>query len=340
MTSTVQLDITHLAAINLTAEDVQAKFVTFKGSFQREVKKIHNTPSALASLIKYAPARRVFPSSTALPVLPFSPSPHNFSPNLARFQYPTNTYRPHFLPLHVLSTHSPHTTLSLSTLRGTLTYAHIPNYYLLHVPRHSTHSTTTYSTCNATLRSLTQQLPTPYATPLYAHAPNNYLLHVQRYPMLRATLLYAHVLNNYLLHMPRYPTLTHPTTTYSTCHTTLRSRIQQLPPTPHATPLYAHVPNNYPLHLQRYSTTSAGRRSSLATHQRPQCPSPSQILVDYNDLRAPRHTFGTHTFTHRQGDPNRHHTLHSQHVSPTRLYLSVTSHCPTCHNTRALRSPI
>ncbi|KAK3891363.1 hypothetical protein Pcinc_004756 [Petrolisthes cinctipes] len=44
MTSTVQLDITHLAAINLTAEDVQAKFVTFKGSFQREVKKIHNTP--------------------------------------------------------------------------------------------------------------------------------------------------------------------------------------------------------------------------------------------------------------------------------------------------------
>ncbi|KAK3890501.1 hypothetical protein Pcinc_005581 [Petrolisthes cinctipes] len=38
MTSTVQLDITHLAAINLTAEDVQAKFVTLKGSFQREPK--------------------------------------------------------------------------------------------------------------------------------------------------------------------------------------------------------------------------------------------------------------------------------------------------------------
>ncbi|KAK3878742.1 hypothetical protein Pcinc_016554 [Petrolisthes cinctipes] len=44
MTSTVQLDITHLAAINLTAEDVQAKYATLEGSFQREVKKIHNTP--------------------------------------------------------------------------------------------------------------------------------------------------------------------------------------------------------------------------------------------------------------------------------------------------------
>ncbi|KAK4321553.1 hypothetical protein Pmani_007670 [Petrolisthes manimaculis] len=47
MSSTVQLDITHLTLppINLTADDVQAKFVTFKGSFQQEVKKIHNTPS-------------------------------------------------------------------------------------------------------------------------------------------------------------------------------------------------------------------------------------------------------------------------------------------------------
>ncbi|KAK4296044.1 hypothetical protein Pmani_031428 [Petrolisthes manimaculis] len=46
MSSTVQLDITHLTLppINLTADDVQAKFVTFKGSFQQEVKKIHNTP--------------------------------------------------------------------------------------------------------------------------------------------------------------------------------------------------------------------------------------------------------------------------------------------------------
>ncbi|KAK4298433.1 hypothetical protein Pmani_029225 [Petrolisthes manimaculis] len=47
MSSTVQLDITHLTLppINLTADDVQAKFVTFKGSFQQEVKKIHNTPN-------------------------------------------------------------------------------------------------------------------------------------------------------------------------------------------------------------------------------------------------------------------------------------------------------
>ncbi|KAK4307578.1 hypothetical protein Pmani_020662 [Petrolisthes manimaculis] len=47
MSSTVQLDITHLTLppINLTADDVQAKFVTFKGSFQQEVKKIHNTPT-------------------------------------------------------------------------------------------------------------------------------------------------------------------------------------------------------------------------------------------------------------------------------------------------------
>ncbi|KAK4306589.1 hypothetical protein Pmani_021596 [Petrolisthes manimaculis] len=39
MSSTVQLDITHLTLppINLTADDVQAKFVTFKGSFQQEV---------------------------------------------------------------------------------------------------------------------------------------------------------------------------------------------------------------------------------------------------------------------------------------------------------------
>ncbi|KAK4329177.1 hypothetical protein Pmani_000468 [Petrolisthes manimaculis] len=46
MSSTVQLDITHLTLppINLTADDVQAKFVTLKGSFQQEVKKIHNTP--------------------------------------------------------------------------------------------------------------------------------------------------------------------------------------------------------------------------------------------------------------------------------------------------------
>ncbi|KAK4321061.1 hypothetical protein Pmani_008112 [Petrolisthes manimaculis] len=38
MSSTVQLDITHLTLppINLTADDVQAKFVTFKGSFQQE----------------------------------------------------------------------------------------------------------------------------------------------------------------------------------------------------------------------------------------------------------------------------------------------------------------
>ncbi|KAK4308154.1 hypothetical protein Pmani_020122 [Petrolisthes manimaculis] len=49
MSSTVQLDITHLTLppINLTADDVQAKFVTFKGSFQQEVKKIHNTPSGV-----------------------------------------------------------------------------------------------------------------------------------------------------------------------------------------------------------------------------------------------------------------------------------------------------
>ncbi|KAK4300949.1 hypothetical protein Pmani_026890 [Petrolisthes manimaculis] len=49
MSSTVQLDITHLTLppINLTADDVQAKFVTFKGSFQQEVKKIHNTPRCL-----------------------------------------------------------------------------------------------------------------------------------------------------------------------------------------------------------------------------------------------------------------------------------------------------
>ncbi|KAK3877383.1 hypothetical protein Pcinc_002339 [Petrolisthes cinctipes] len=78
------------------------------------------------------------------------------------------------------------------------------------------------------LRSRTQLIPTLRATLLYTHVLNNYLLHVQRYPTLRTTLLYAGVINNYLLHVQRYSTLTNPTTTYSTCHATLRSRAQQL----------------------------------------------------------------------------------------------------------------
>ncbi|KAK4295910.1 hypothetical protein Pmani_031555 [Petrolisthes manimaculis] len=50
--SQLQLEFPEMAAINLNAGDVQAKFATIKGSFQREVKKLQNIPTGLRSGIK------------------------------------------------------------------------------------------------------------------------------------------------------------------------------------------------------------------------------------------------------------------------------------------------